>query len=77
MESWYYASMTFPVIVHESEYGFDAYCPTLPGCVSQGDTFDEALANVKIAIKEYLEAIEIVEEGKADKSRMVMVEVAA
>ena len=68
--------MTFPVIIHESEYGFDAHCPTLPGCVSQGSTFDEALANIKDAIKEYLEAVEIVEKGKTDKAEMVMVEVA-
>ena len=67
--------MTFPVIVHESEYGFDAYCPTLPGCVSQGDSFDDAMANIKDAIKEYLEAVEIIEKGKADGTKMVMVEV--
>ena len=67
--------MTFPVIIHESEYGFDAYCPTLPGCVSQGDTFDEALENVKSAIKEYLEAVEIVEKEKSDGRQMLMVEV--
>jgi predicted RNase H-like HicB family nuclease len=69
--------MTFPVIIHESEYGFDAHCPTLPGCVSQGDSFDDALANIKSAIKEYLEAMEIVEKGKAEHTQMVMVEVAA
>lgn len=67
--------MTFPVIVHESEYGFDAYCPVLPGCVSQGDTFDEALTNIKDAIKEYLEAVDIVEKGKAEGNEMIMVEV--
>ncbi len=69
--------MTFPVMIHESEYGFDAYCPTLPGCVSQGNTFDEAMANIKDAIKEYLEAVEIVEKGKAQDAHMVMVEVEA
>lgn len=67
--------MTFPVIIHESEYGFDAYCPTMPGCVSQGDTFDEALANIKDAIKEYLEAVEIGEKSKLEGAEMVMVEV--
>ena len=67
--------MTFPVIVHESEHGFDAHCPALPGCVSQGDTFDEALANIKDAIKEYLEAVEIVERSKNEDSKLVMVEV--
>lgn len=69
--------MTFPVIVHESEYGFDASCPTLPGCASQGDTFEEAIDNVKIAIKEYLDAVETVEKNKSSDSRLILVEVAS
>jgi predicted RNase H-like HicB family nuclease len=48
--------LTFPVIIHKSEYGYDASCPTLPGCASQGDTYDEAVENIRIAIREYLEA---------------------
>jgi predicted RNase H-like HicB family nuclease len=34
------------------------YCPTLKGCVSQGETEEEALDNIKDAIKTYLESIE-------------------
>jgi len=49
--------MTFPVIVHKSEYGYDVSCPSLPGCASQGETHDEAIENIKSAIKEYLEAV--------------------
>ena len=67
--------MTFPVIVHESEYGFDVSCPTLPGCASQGQTYEEAIENIKIAIKEYLEAIDIVEKNKSAGSKLVLVEV--
>lgn len=72
---WRNTPITFPVMIHESEYGFDAHCPTLPGCVSQGDTFDEALANIKSAILEAVEIVEIVEKGKAEGTQMVMVEV--
>jgi len=50
--------LTFPVIVHESKYGFDVSCPTLPGCASQGNTYDQAIDNIKVAIKEYLEAVD-------------------
>lgn len=69
--------MTFPVIVHESKYGFDVSCPTLPGCASQGNTYDEAIDNIKTAIKEYLEAVDIVEKGRSADSKLVLVEVAS
>ena len=35
--------------------GFTVYAPALPGCVSEGDTRDEALANIREAIELYLE----------------------
>ena len=47
--------MNYPVVVHKSEYGYDVHCPLLPGCHSQGDTVEEALENIKDAIKTYLE----------------------
>jgi predicted RNase H-like HicB family nuclease len=68
--------LTFPVIIHESKYGFDVSCPTLPGCASQGDTYEEAIENIKVAIKEYLEAVDIVEKSKSADSEVVLVEVA-
>jgi len=49
--------MTYPVVVHKSEYGFDVHCPLLEGCHSQGDTLEEALENIKDAIRTYLEMI--------------------
>ncbi len=33
-------------------------CPSLPGCISQGKTKEEALANIKEAIDLYVEALE-------------------
>lgn len=33
------------------EGGYTAYVPSLPGCISEGDTYEEALKNIKEAIK--------------------------
>lgn len=42
----------------QEEGGFTAIVPSLPGCVSQGDTFDETIANIKEAIELYIESLE-------------------
>lgn len=67
--------MTFPIILHESEYGFDIICPTLPGCASQGATREEAIENIKDAIAAYLEAVHIVEQEKDPGAELDVVEV--
>lgn len=57
--------MRYPVVLHKTEEGVAVGCPGLPGCWSQGATEQEALENIKIAIKEYLEvAKEIALEGE-------------
>ena len=49
--------MEFYVTMYRDEDGmYIAECPAIPGCVSQGKTEAEALANVRDAIKECLEA---------------------
>lgn len=49
--------MDFYVTIYRDEDGmYIAECPAIPGCVSQGKTEAEALANVREAIKECLEA---------------------
>ncbi|HWR88719.1 MAG TPA: type II toxin-antitoxin system HicB family antitoxin [Dissulfurispiraceae bacterium] len=50
--------MKYNVVINKTEYGFDAHCPALPGCHSQGDTLDEALENMKDAITTYLRMID-------------------
>ena len=40
------------------EGGYTAVVPSLPGCVSEGNTREEALANVQEAIQLYLEPVE-------------------
>jgi len=40
------------------EGGYTAYVPALPGCISEGDTLDDARRNIREAIELYLEPIE-------------------
>jgi len=43
--------MKFTVVLQpEVDGGYSVVCPAIPGCVSQGDTLDEALANIREAI---------------------------
>ena len=49
--------MNYKVRLQESEEGYSVSCPGLPGCWSQGDTEEEALENIRIAIQEYLAAV--------------------
>ena len=47
------------VVLHPGEDGYwVAECPSLPGCISQGETRDTAIANIKEAIREYVAALE-------------------
>ncbi|MBF0479198.1 MAG: type II toxin-antitoxin system HicB family antitoxin [Candidatus Omnitrophica bacterium] len=62
--------MKYPVSIHKSEYGYDAHCPLLPGCHSQGDTLKETLINIKDAIRTYLEMINDVEKALFTKLRL-------
>ena len=45
------------VVIEKDEHGYYAFCPELEGCQSQGDTFEQALNNIKEAIELYLETI--------------------
>lgn len=49
--------MKYTVVVNKSEYGYDVHCPALPGCHSQGDTQEEAIENIKDAIKTHLQMV--------------------
>ncbi len=51
-------TMNFRILIVQDEEGtFVAECPTLPGCVSQGKTRQEAIVNIKDAIQGYLESL--------------------
>jgi predicted RNase H-like HicB family nuclease len=64
----------YRVVLRPSEEGYSVSCPGLPGCWSQGTTEEEALANIQVAIREYVEAAE--ELTREDDSRVVEVAVA-
>lgn len=46
------------VLEEQEEGGYTVYVPSLPGCISQGETKEEAMKNIKEAIELYLEADE-------------------
>lgn len=51
--------MKFQVVLEPSdEGGYTVYVPALPGCISEGDTVDEAMRNIREAIELYLEPVE-------------------
>ena len=50
--------MKYKVALHRSEEGFGVSVPGLPGCWSQGATEAEALQNIRVAIAEYLSAVD-------------------
>jgi len=45
----------WPVVVEKDEDGYFAYCPLLQGCYTQGDTYEEALDNLRDAIRLHIE----------------------
>ncbi len=51
--------MKYRVLIEQDEDGvFVAEVPSLPGCVTQGSTSDEAVSNAREAISAYLESLE-------------------
>lgn len=51
--------MTLKIVMEPSdEGGYTIYAPSLPGCISEGDSAEEALANIREAVELNLEAVE-------------------
>ncbi len=46
------------VLEASDERGYTVYVPSLPGCISEGETKEEALTNIKEAIELYLEPVD-------------------
>ncbi len=63
--------MTYKVVLIHSDEGYSVSCPSLPGCASQGETEQEAIANIQDAIRDY---VEVVAEMKGTKPESVEVE---
>jgi len=47
--------LTLPVILVSDEDGYFVSCPALQGCYSQGETYEEAMANIKDAMRLHIE----------------------
>ena len=55
--------MKYRVLIEQDEDGvFVAEVPSLPGCISQGDTREEAIKNIQDAIEGYLESLKVHDE---------------
>lgn len=70
--------MKYRVTIEQDEDGiFVAEVPSLPGCITQGETRLEAIANVKEAIELYLESLEAHNEPVPPSIYEEIVEIAA
>ncbi len=49
----------FAVIVEKAHNNYSAYIPDLPGCITTGETVDEAIANMHEAVEVHLEAMAV------------------
>jgi predicted RNase H-like HicB family nuclease len=50
--------MKYKVVLEpQEEGGYTVYVPSLPGCVSQGESTEEAMTNIKEAIEVYLDSL--------------------
>lgn len=65
--------MKYKVVLQQSDEGFSVSVPGLPGCWSQGESEEEALANIRDAIKEYL--VVVAEQTSGSEVREVEVSV--
>ena len=51
--------MKLKIVLEPSEEGgYTVYVPSLPGCISEGDTAEEAMVNIREAVELYLEPVE-------------------
>ena len=58
MAAWYLDAMREVFVYPGEDRYWIAECPSLPGCISQGTTKQEAIANIKEAIGGYVAALE-------------------
>lgn len=60
---------TVMLIEDPHEGGYTVTVPALPGCITEGDTFEEAMANAREAIEVHLEALAASGETAPDDAR--------
>jgi predicted RNase H-like HicB family nuclease len=59
------------IVIEKDDFGYYAYAPELAGCQTQGETFEEVMANMKEAIELYLSTLSE-EELKVSLSREIL-----
>ena len=62
------------VLEYSEDGGFTIYVPSLPGCISEGNTREEAFENIKEAIQLYLEPVEddLIHESSSEISEIAV-----
>lgn len=60
------------ILEPQNEGGYTVTVPSLPGCISQGDTYDEALKNIREAIELYLESLRADGEPVPEENHLVL-----
>jgi predicted RNase H-like HicB family nuclease len=63
--------MKVSVVIEKDENAYYAFSPELEGCQSQGDTFEEAMSNIREAVELYLETLSP-EEARERLSREIV-----
>ena len=48
-------NLTLPIVIEADSDGYFVSCPALQGCYSQGDSYEEAVQNIKDAIRLHIE----------------------
>ena len=59
------------VVFSKDDNGYFVSCPELPGCISQGDTYEEARSNIQEAVELYLETM-TAEEIKSSLNKEIL-----
>lgn len=62
--------MKLKVVIHEEDGGYWAEVPAIPGCATQGDTFEELLQNVYEAVEACL-SVDVAESEQDEHTRVM------
>ena len=67
--------MVYRIVIEKGEdFGYVAHCPAIPGCHSQGNTIEEAIENIKDAIRGCLSALD--EDLLSEREELASIEIA-
>jgi predicted RNase H-like HicB family nuclease len=69
LNTLYPMSYRLTAVIEKDSDGYYVYCPELKGCQSQGDTFEEAQANIQEAIELYVETLSDIERQQPFRAR--------